>query len=369
VFSDSGYPVSPGQNHPAATAPHLAVPDPDAPNPQPAPAITPPAADRQPEEAIHPYGGKVPFPQTINDPIEGYNRAMFAFNDQLIKLIVNPLATGYRAIAPEPVRKSIRKAGINLGYPVRLINTLLQGKNMGALSETGRFLVNSTIGLLGLFDPATKFGMPAYNEDFGQTFGHYGYDFGFYFVLPYFGSSSGRDSLGWIFDLAFNPTTYFGGTFFSFNDMSFKLPTYMQLRTVERDPYAIMREFMAIKRRKEVADYAIKADQVDPDPTLKSILLKLQDKEFPKRMVEYKAVIPATGKKLPYSAWIQANPAPLVYVLGGVGSHRMSESTMALAEILYNDRFSVVTISSAMNWEFMENAATAAVPGYPVTDA
>lgn len=325
----------------------------------------------KPEAPQPRYEGTVPFIQTINDPIEPFNRAMFAFNDMLIQGIINPLAKGYDVIAPEPVRKSIRKAGDNLAYPVRLVNTLLQGKGMGALSETGRFLINSTVGLLGFFDPATRIGLPAYKEDFGQTFGSWGYTPGFYFVLPFFGPSSGRDALGSIFDAAFNPATYIPGasTFFSFNRMTFTLPTYQQLRTVERDPYVLVRDVTALTRQKDTQDFVVNVKDIEPDPTLKSIYTRLRDKEFPKKMAEYHALIPGTGRKLPYSAWLQPYPSPLIFVMGGTGSHRMSEATMAMAEIFYRDRFSVVTISSAMNWEFMENGATAAVPGYPPTDA
>ena len=315
------------------------------------------------------YGGEVPFIKTINDPIEPFNRIMFGFNDGLIKLIFDPLTTGYRAIAPEPVRKSIRKAGNNLAYPVRLVNTLLQGKGEGALSETGRFLINSTIGLLGFFDPAKRFGLTAYEEDFGQTLGYYGYKPGFYFVLPFFGPSSGRDTLGMIVDAPITPTTYAGGFFFTFNKMSFVIPSYMQLRTVDHDPYLFVRDIAALTRTKDVKDYAINVKDIDPDPSLKSIYITVKDKNFPKKVTRYDAMIPATNKMLPYSTWLQPFPAPLVFVMSGTGSHRMSESTMALAEMLYNDRFSVVTISSAMNWEFMEYAATAAVPGYPPNDA
>lgn len=339
-------------------------------SPTAAPASANPTALADPSDQPTGFNGAVPFIETINDPIEPFNRAMFAFNDRMIQWFINPLAKGYRKITPEPARTGIRKMGVNLGYPVRLFNNLFQGKGTAALSETGRFLVNTTVGLLGIFDPATRMGLKAYDEDFGQTLGSWGYKPGFYFVIPFLGPSSGRDTLGSLFDAALDPATYIpGGAIFKFNNFSFTLPAYEQLRTEERDLYVLARDATSLKRKKDTQDFVVNVQDIDPDPTLKSIFLKPQDQAFQTKMTEFDAVIPTTHKRLPYSAWLQSYPSSLIFIVGGTGSHRMSQSTMALAEIFYRDNFSVVTISNSMNWEFMENAAEAAVPGYPPSDA
>ena len=96
---------------------------------------------------------------------------------------------------PQPVRDSIEKFGHNLAYPVRGVNSCLQGKWHGAWEETKRFGTNTTVGLLGFFDPATTYGIGRSDEDFGQTFGHYGSGTGFYLTLPLVGPTNGREPL------------------------------------------------------------------------------------------------------------------------------------------------------------------------------
>ncbi|MCL5269772.1 MAG: VacJ family lipoprotein [bacterium] len=313
---------------------------------------------------------EVPFPAVINDPIEPFNRSIYAFNDVFIQGIANPAAKGWRAITNLPVRKSVRKAGLNLGWPKRLFGNLLQARWKGAAVETGRFMINTTVGLLGFFDPASRMGMNPYEEDWGQAFGAWGSGPGFFLTLPILGPDSGRDTLALPFNLATDGTTYAGGVLFSLNKFSFVLPAYEQMRVVEKDPYFWVRELWALERQADVMDFELQtAEDIHPSQTLGVLFLNVKDPEFPDRAAEYEAKVPTTGRKMPYSLWIQDKPAPLVFLLPGVASHRMSESTMALAEMIYQRGMSVVTISSAMNWEFMETAGSVAVPGYAPIDA
>ena len=314
---------------------------------------------------------QTPTIKVINDPVEPMNRAFFSFNDGFISWIVNPVEKGYKVIIPEPGRKGLRKVGNNLGYPVRLLSTLFQGEFVSAASETGRFLVNTTVGLLGFYDPASHIGMKGTNADFGQTFSCYGAGSGPYIVLPFIGPSSGRDTLAWPFNAVSDLKTWIpgGSIVFGLNDMSFTLAYYNQMMEVERDPYATARDLWSLKRQGEVINYEIKAEKNDPLPTLGAIFLNVKDPLFPTKGQKKYAWIPTTGKALPYSLWLQDHPAPLVFVMAGVGSHRVSQSALAIAEMAYKHDCSVVTISSAMNWEFMEAAGTAAVPGYTPEDA
>lgn len=140
----------------------------------------------------------------IADPLEPFNRAMFAFNDKAYRNVLKPIARGYRVV-PEPARASIAKVFLNLRTPVSAVNALLQLDLPNAGTEFSRFVLNSTVGVLGLFDPATAMGIEADNEDLGQTLAHYGVGHGFYLVVPLFGSYSLRDGLGRLGNSQINP--------------------------------------------------------------------------------------------------------------------------------------------------------------------
>jgi len=130
---------------------------------------------------------------TPGDPIEGYNRAMFGFNDGLDKAIIKPVASGYKAVMPEFARTGVTNFFANLGDIWIGVNNILQGKVGAGVSDLGRFAINSTIGVLGLFDVASSAGLEKHNEDFGQTLGRWGVGSGAYVVLPFFGPSNVRD--------------------------------------------------------------------------------------------------------------------------------------------------------------------------------
>lgn len=131
-----------------------------------------------------------------NDPWEGFNRKVHEFNMTLDKAVARPVAKAYDTITPKPVQRGLSNFFRNLDYPVTFINQLLQGKFREGGISTGRFLVNSTIGVLGFFDVATRMGIPDSDEDFGQTLAQWGYEDSRYLVLPFFGPSTFRDGLG-----------------------------------------------------------------------------------------------------------------------------------------------------------------------------
>jgi len=128
-----------------------------------------------------------------NDPLEGYNRAMFGFNDGVDKIIFKPVASGYKAVMPEIARTGVTNFFANLGDIWIGINNILQGKLGAGVSDLGRFTINTTAGILGLFDVASSAGLEKHNEDFGQTLGRWGMGSGAYVVLPFFGPSNFRD--------------------------------------------------------------------------------------------------------------------------------------------------------------------------------
>lgn len=143
-----------------------------------------------------------------DDPWESFNRPIFTFNDKLDTYALKPLAQGYQAVTPDPVEESVHNFFGNLGDVKNLANDLLQGKFHDAGVDTSRVLFNTTFGLLGLFDVASKMDLKRSEEDFGQTLGTWGVETGPYVVLPLLGPSTVRDAFGKIPDTYVEPYRY-----------------------------------------------------------------------------------------------------------------------------------------------------------------
>lgn len=133
---------------------------------------------------------------TPGDPLEGVNRAVFSFNDGVDKVLLKPLATGYKKVVPEPARVCVSNVFANENDVFVSANSLLQGKAGDAVSDASRVLVNTTVGVAGCFDVATRWGLPRHQRDFGQTLGIWGIAAGPYLVLPILGPSNFRDGIG-----------------------------------------------------------------------------------------------------------------------------------------------------------------------------
>ena len=143
------------------------------------------------------------------DPWQGFNRSVYSFNDGLDQAILKPAAQGYRAVAPDFVETGVRNFFSNLDDVSVAVNNLLQGKVNNAASDVGRVLVNSTLGVLGLFDVASSFGLRKHDEDFGQTLAVWGFESGPYIVLPFLGPTTLRDSPSILVDeVLLDPLTY-----------------------------------------------------------------------------------------------------------------------------------------------------------------
>jgi phospholipid-binding lipoprotein MlaA len=144
---------------------------------------------------------------SVSDPLEPINRLTYGFNDFVYMRLVQPLADGYQAITPDPVEEGASNFFSNLKYPVRLAGNLLQGRFEGAWVETGRFAVNSTLGVAGIFTPADEMQgfEPIPKEDIGQALGSWGIGEGPYLVLPLLGPSNVRDFVGYLGDRTVDP--------------------------------------------------------------------------------------------------------------------------------------------------------------------
>ncbi|MEO7773938.1 MAG: VacJ family lipoprotein [Steroidobacteraceae bacterium] len=195
------------------------------------------------------------------DRFERFNRSMFAFNQTLDKAVARPIAVGYRKITPKPVRTSVSNFFGNLGYPTVIVNDLLQGKLKPFAQDTGRLLVNTTIGIGGLFDPATRMGLGANDEDLGQTFGKWGIRSGPYLMLPLMGPSSIRDGVGSVGDHFTHPRTYIGDPYVRYGLTAFELVSKREelletdsVLNKSFDPYAFVRTAYLQRREYQVHD-------------------------------------------------------------------------------------------------------------------
>lgn len=189
--------------------------------------------------------------QSISDPLEPFNRAMFHFNDKLYFWVLKPTAKGYSAVVPEPARKGVKNFFKNLSFPVRFVNCIFQGKFKGAGIEVDRFIINSTIGLAGFMDTAANhFNLKEYDEDLGQTLGSYGIGHGFFINWPFLGASSVTQTIGTVGDAFLEPLNYVDMEtkydlalkgYELVNATSLRIGDYEDLKKAAIDPYVAYR--------------------------------------------------------------------------------------------------------------------------------
>lgn len=212
----------------------------------------------------------------VEDPWEGFNRSIYSFNLKADKYVLKPVASTYDKITPEPVKHGVRNFFSNLKSPTVLINELLQGRPVDSTKTLGRFAVNTTVGILGVFDPASSLGLERRNEDFGQTLAVWGWENSNYLVLPLIGPNSMRDFIGFIGDTPTNPMNYADGganaalQSMEITDMRAQFLPMDDMRTNAIDEYVMMRDAWAQSRSKEIIEGA------EPQPgTSKSLIQRL----------------------------------------------------------------------------------------------
>ncbi|GAB7080675.1 MlaA family lipoprotein [Megalodesulfovibrio paquesii] len=253
---------------PAATAP---APD------TPATQATAPAAPAEPAPAPGTgddnFFGDESAVVVVYDPLEPWNRFWFSFNDYFYQGVMQPLGKTYNAVTPKELRTGIRNMYHNILFPVRFINSILQGKFKAAGVQMARFVGNTAFGLGGFFDyfDRKKSIVPAYDEDFGQTLATWGVGDGFYLVVPIFGPTTLRDGFGTVADLFADPVSYLnpwplylgyepceywvGGTIRGvtlFNDATFTLDEYDRFKQAAVEPYSAMRDAYIQNRKVEI---------------------------------------------------------------------------------------------------------------------
>jgi phospholipid-binding lipoprotein MlaA len=205
------------------------------------------------------------------DPLERVNRVSYKVTDVVDRAVLRPVAKGYKAIAPQFVETGVSNFFENLGQPTVIVNDLLQAKFRPALSDTGRFLMNTTFGVGGLWDAASSLGLEKHDEDFGQSLGKWGTPSGAYLFIPFYGPSTVRDGIGAVADLYTDPIHYverdawrYGLQGMNLIDTRARLLETDQALQNTFDRYAFIRNAYLQRRQYQVTDGA--AAPIDDEP-------------------------------------------------------------------------------------------------------
>ena len=308
-------------------------------------------------------------PGSMSDPIEPLNRVFFAIDESLFTLVVDPVSRGYNAVIPKPARTGIKNFRNNLFYPMRLGNNVLQGKWSNVGTETKRFLINTTVGVLGFSDPASsRYHLSPSKEDLGQTFGTWGWNRQTYLYVPLLGAGSGRDLIGRTGDYFMDPASLWpeAKAGLEFNFLSFEAKSTREILETELDPYSLNKMFYTQQRALKVADArpAEASDDTSQTQTLEALFFQPENPKFAGR-AKLQTVQPEGFRaRMPYSLWLQEHPAPIAFVLPGLGGHRLNPRGLALAELAHLEGYHVVCFSNNLNWEFIRSAPAGYLPGF-----
>lgn len=205
-----------------------------------------------------------------DDTFKSYNVIMTNFNDKVYTYVINPVAKGYEGIVPKPMRTGISNFFTNIQFPISFLNNLLQLKFENSATELQRFLINSSVGIVGFMDVAKEsYQIEAKKEDFGQTLGYYGFNHTPHIVLPFFGPSNLRDILGMGGDYFVNPLSYvedrgnlldssgestYVKAYDALNKTSFTYKTYENIKKDSIDLYHLLKNVYEQKRDKEISE-------------------------------------------------------------------------------------------------------------------
>ncbi|MGH8197420.1 MAG: MlaA family lipoprotein [Steroidobacteraceae bacterium] len=225
---------------------------------------------------------------TPGDPLEHINRGTHRFNDAVDRAVLKPVATGYRNHVPQFIQTGLDNFLDNLAFPTTIVNDLLQLKIKDTFIDLGRFAVNTTLGIGGLLDPASHFGIPRNDEDFGQTLGRWGVPAGPYVVLPFFGPSTARDAPSILADaqtdlriaLDLDSTTKWGLAGLSFVNRRAELLPYDASFDSAYDRYAFIRDAWLQRREFQVKDGDVPGGEITPEE-FEELEREMQESEVP----------------------------------------------------------------------------------------
>lgn len=212
----------------------------------------------------------------VHDPLEGFNRGIFWFNERVDRYFLEPVAVGWDFVVPDPAQRGLRNFFDNLNFPVVFVNNLLQAKPLAAAEELGAFLLNSTLGIGGLVDARKRVGMAVHREDFGQTLGVWGVPPGPYLVIPFLGPSNPRDAVGMGVDSFGRVYSYFAPFYVNIvasgtnlvNRRSLLIDEIRDSRESAFDYYAFVRNAYVNYRQNQVLDREEEEEPEESDDDL-----------------------------------------------------------------------------------------------------
>jgi len=312
----------------------------------------------------------------VDDPFEGCNRSVHVFNENLNRHLIRPVSQVYNFIIPELARDGIYNVGQNLFYPLRAVNCLLQQKYDGIWLETKRFGINSTVGILGIRDQASRWNIPMQREDFGQTMAYYQIQDGCFLNLPFLGPSNGRDAVGMLlgipcsihFWLLQGDASWAFSGIQGFNQAAAHAEPLNRFFSSNYDSYLLSKAFYSLHREVLNQDYQVPDTPGDPDQSLGYLLLRPNDKDFFLKAKHRSVLLPGSQSKMPYTCWPAENSRGIIVILPGLGGHRLSTGVAGLAELLNSANWSVLALSSSMNPDYFLNLPVSAPPGFFAED-
>ncbi|WP_372370508.1 alpha/beta fold hydrolase [Candidatus Uabimicrobium sp. HlEnr_7] len=323
----------------------------------------------------------------IWDPLETVNRALFKGNDFVIRWVVTPLGTVYGYIVPRVIQKRISNVADNINMPTKLVNNLLQFKFVHASSVVSRFLLNSTIGVAGIFDFADYTGVGFLKkppvQGLGKTLAHWGLPPGPFLMLPLLGPSDVRGGVGLIGDNVTNVFTYYlpeVGWVLRANDIFYlTVPLYYTATDGAADPYTNLRDLSSLQVRG-----AVEIEEHTPEQEAKKVIrpqdagiletlgfLKYEatrDFEFAGKAIKGGLRFSDQEQDINYNVWMQENEAPLAFVIPGFGGDYDSGFCTKTAQDFYEKGFSVVTMSSIFSVNFAQGFKNNSKPGIIARD-
>ena len=358
------------------------------------------------------------------DKFEKFNRKMFNFNVKMNKYVLKPVDTVWSSIMPKCAMERLKNCYTNIEYPKRVVSCLLQKDFKSSGKETARFLINSTIGLGGMFDPAkSKFKIEPTQEDMEQAFSNYNIKKGPYLVLPFAAPNNVRGYLGKVFDCGLNPATYFMGIGpiiakggFIANKTSYAQSLIKNLEQTFADPYDVAKKLYGIDNyikntnldRKEVLAQIVDSqkiyseDVLEPQTSVKSDIvlndydsqspivdsmrtslfeipnskksmwneLSIWNRSFNKKIKTSEVNIDSQRANYKFRYILQKNKkAPIAIVYPSIGEGAFSHHPVVFAKIFHDAGYSVIIQGNPFNWEFIKSAPKDYRPGLPCKDA
>lgn len=359
------------------------------------------------------------------DPIEPFNRVLSGGEHLFLRWVFRPVGYAYGSVVPRPVIKGFNYFTKNVGFPVAMFSSFLQGEFADGGIVFARFMTN-TLMTAGFWDPAAYwFGMRPVNEDFGQAFARWGIGRGFYVGIPSMSGNNARDTVGMVFDFAFDPKTYiYGGQYFTFlNSTMTRYDSYDAATMGNWDDYILFRDIGSFHRDIQVRNWdrpeilykaglkyygkqfmppvqggtsrpAEVESRMEPMPdygsqgaptdTLRVAMcrVQLQEKSFWPRLSlwnytdlvhkfkDHSVEVLPGRRKLSYRFLpVEGEKrAPLVVLMPGLGGNALNSMSESIAEMLWTNGYSVVLISNPFSWEFVDAAGTGKAPGYAPRD-